>query len=261
MSGPVTLWQLCVWTYQRQRAHAYLRDKFDWFQWDWAMTGAEHDDPRPTVHHDAAMIHKAVVSLGRTAADTIVWHALTGAPPELPEQFLDPRPHPLDTDRADDYGRAEVRGRLIDYSIRVLNRLLSSRPVYKRFGRKAIKQIGVETVTIDVKYCPIVWEPDPLFVGAAVGIYRGWALAMGQLHALVPELGLREHEMIGEPPAVPPSTEDRLVFDSWAAGTGAADVPNAAVLAEEFPAYAVSLTEGGVGLHHRIARSTLQKSA
>lgn len=254
---PITLWQLCLWAYHRQQAHVFLKTPYQWFQWALAQSGAEPDGPRPQVHHDAAMLHDAVISLSHRDADVIVWHAAMGAQPEIPDLDLEAKSYPLDTDRAEDYGRAQIGGRMVDYAIRVMERVSAVKPVYRRSGRKGVKRVGTELVIEDVCYCPIIWEPDPIFIGAALAVYQGWATAMGRLHVLIEEADLREFEIEGEPPAVPPSRPVEMIFDSWREGTRSAALATEATLTTSFPPYAATLTADGLKLRKRQARATL----
>lgn len=95
----VTLWQLAVWTYARQRAHMLLRKPGQCFEWAMAASNALDDGPRPTVAWDAAMLHGAVCEIagGRSEAmDAIIWPAANLKRPHCP--VIAPRCYPVEVD-------------------------------------------------------------------------------------------------------------------------------------------------------------------
>lgn len=84
----VTLWELAIWTYARQRAHVLLKKEGQAFEWAIAATGAREDGPRPTVAWDAAMLHGTVWEVaGRDTdiADALIWPAANLKRPEPPD--------------------------------------------------------------------------------------------------------------------------------------------------------------------------------
>ena len=193
--GDMTLWQMLVWTYQRQRAHQYLRTEFDWFRFAFdSCEAAGEDTPRPTVHPDAAAIHAAVTSLGFEAATCIVHYVLMGEPPEPFDMF--PEPGPIQADRlVDRYGRGMYRGRLVDYRLEIVDQWMEQVPLYMR-SRKSTKLMGYTSKMVEVGFCPIEWSPDPAWILAVNGTYSAWRSYMAQLSSALSDVTFRSHNVV-----------------------------------------------------------------
>lgn len=176
----VSLLELLVWTYRDQRAHRYLRTAYDWFAY---MIEADElfgpDTQRAAVDRDAATVHAVVCDLSSEDAQILVYYALIAEAPQLWDADIVPRARPVPVSRGfDDYGRAEIDGRLTDYKIGVSERMSERVPIMRRVSRRRAVIVGYEVETIEVKYCPIVWEPSPELTIAYNGIVANWRAAM-----------------------------------------------------------------------------------
>lgn len=195
----IDLWSLCVWAYQRQRAHILLKSPYDWFTLYVAAIGmAGEDAPRPSVHRDAAAVHAAVMSLDQDQVERIVFAASFDIRPEAPDACI-PTPQPPAVDRqVDRWGwlvRADT-GRRVDYKLAVAERLLVEVPVWEKRGKRYV-QAGVERVEQDVLYCPVDWSPDLSWMAFETATYEGWVAAMQALLAAMDDVYLRDFRVTG----------------------------------------------------------------
>jgi hypothetical protein len=197
----LSLWEILIWTYRDQMAHRYLRKPVDWFLWA-IETSAQLDDmPRPMVHQDAAAIHASVMTLDQHSAELIVYFAAEALIPEAPVAI--PRPYPTDVDRdrgRDDNERwawATIRGKRVDYMVRVADRVTEVEPILEKVGRKTYRVVGHDTVTRPVEYCPLTWQPDPAYVLAQATIHNEWLRAMRGLYAHAHEIRLTDRVIEG----------------------------------------------------------------
>ncbi|MGH6967551.1 MAG: hypothetical protein ACREEN_00400 [Stellaceae bacterium] len=176
----LSLEQILVWTYRDQHAHRYLRSPYQWFIYMIEVNEMLGPDTRrPDVHRDAATVHSRVVELNRTEAHIVVDMARAAHRPEIIHET--PRYRHVDADRhADDYGRARIDGELVDYKIKVADRIATISPVYRRRGRKLV-QTGQDVVVEEVKYCPVYLEPDPAWIATTQAIYQTWAVALAKM--------------------------------------------------------------------------------
>lgn len=209
MKRQATLWQLCVWTYLRQRAHWHLRTEMDRFLWQWAIEGGDPDGPRPVVHHDAGLLHEVVRTLPAWAAERVVVAAATGERPLPPD--TEPKSYPQAHDRfargmeGDRYSWADIEGSRTEYLIRAAEWVTETVPVYERRGRKRLVQIGTESKSMPVEFCPLVWEPDPVMFALGHDIAGHWWAAMKALERAIVGITFREFtlvpdEQLAEPP-------------------------------------------------------------
>jgi hypothetical protein len=199
----VDLWDLLVWAYRDQRVHQKLRNPVDWFLWALAHDTDLPDQARPIVHQDAAAVHAAVCALSQWDAELVVFHAAYAETPEPPTG--EPKPLHLTADRKrDDYGWFEDRdGFRVDYLIRE-ELHTTTVPVYRRRGRKMVAA-GTEVITDRAPYCPIRWEPDPVWVEMQAGTYVAWRLAMARALHELRQLHLKDHALTGwDRSALPP---------------------------------------------------------
>lgn len=186
--SPVTLWRLLQWTYGSQRAHRLLAYPRDWLHYAIAVAEAgEPDSPRAGVHPDAAALHAAVLALGQDDAAMLVLTACAGTPPEPCR--APPRPHPLAVDRAAADGEQRwcwsvIGGQRVDYAVRVAERV----SVPTRGGRSR---------SVAVDYCPVIWDPDPVWCDTVDAMHRRWRNAMHRLMRATAALPLRRYRVIG----------------------------------------------------------------
>jgi hypothetical protein len=199
MTAPrhVTLWELLVWTYRDQKAAMYLHRPADWFMWTLAYAGLVEDMPRPSVHHDAAMIHALVLEQHQNDAELLVMCAHHADRPELPTE--QPRPFPVTPDRRDrDHGEwswSVVDGRRIDYAIKVEEVLFHREPVFKRVGRTKTRIVGYRNRKLPIWYCPIDWVPHPVYLEMQTAMFANWTAAMLALFEQAKELPLKDHAL------------------------------------------------------------------
>jgi hypothetical protein len=158
---------LLEWTYRQQRAHQILRESRDWFLW--AMDAAGYIDvphDRRQVHHDAAIVHEAVLSLGTEDAALIIEMAVTGMWPE-PIEDLEPRFYPMEPpDKFEEFGR-HVRsdGTRFIYWIKTIETIAIRREEYELAGRRKMQRAKADSwERVPVRYCPVYCDPEPEFV-------------------------------------------------------------------------------------------------
>lgn len=229
----ITARSLVTWTYRDQKAHWYLASPYDWFIWGLAESGADPDAPRATVDHDAAMCHQAVTLLPKDDAEALVWHASLG---DWPERCQDePRPLPTAVDRTTrsqrldgTYGRATIDGRLTDYLIATAGRTSWEEPVYENQGNrktgKKLVQVGTETKSEDIPYCPLHWEPDPTWLSHHNALCDALDRSLAAITTMFRDQPiLKRHEVVDEPTAdpVPMFTAIDLCAPRWTAARAA----------------------------------------
>lgn len=173
----LTLLDMLVWTYRDQKAHRILREPADWFWYIVANDPALELDERPAVHRDAALVHANVMELEAFALID------SGANAEIPRRCDEPaRCVALPVDRyADDYGRAMIGGKLVDYKISIAERVSIVTPIFERRGRKRVVRVGDHVETVDVRYCPIAIEPSPEWRAAKNAEHAAWIANMAAL--------------------------------------------------------------------------------
>lgn len=201
-----TIERLLDWTYREQLAHRYLRRPYDWFLWalDDAGLGAGFDggrDRRP-VHHDAALVHEAVLALGSGPAQLIIRHAAVGQRPE--RIFGEPRPEWIEpTSRHQKYGWfADAAGRRHDYVIAVAEVVsLDAEPEYRLAGRKKVTLArSAARKRIEVDYCPIGWRPDPAYIAMCNAAAAEWERALIDLQRSLARAPFRAHVLTDRRP-------------------------------------------------------------
>lgn len=192
----ITIEGLLEWTYRRQLAHRYLRSATDFFLWSADRAGivdAPHD--RRPVHHDAAIVHAHVLGLGPDVARLIIESAAVAIWPERVEEL--PRPYPYPPERADSYEETGwyVRGdgRRQHYLVRTSEIVAEPRIEAERIGRKKIRLRTVGWDRVPVRYCPLVWEPEPEFAAAENARHACWLAARETLIAQLRVAPLRDH--------------------------------------------------------------------
>lgn len=234
----VTIEQLLVWAYAEQRVHKYLRRERDWFLWaaeellgdlspDIEPQGlrAARLDPaaggggqgRRAVHHDAAVVHEAVMGLGEDLAHLVFYAAATG---DFPERFDggEPRPAPIEASGPDDdYGVHEWRDQdgVLQrryYVLRTAELVVLDEQEYRLDGRKKVKQgrprkrredPGSESRParrrgnrVAVQYAPIAWNPDPSYIAMCNEVAERWETALAALGTALAGAGLRAHVLM-----------------------------------------------------------------
>lgn len=191
------LWEMCLWTYQKQRAHWFLRKGYDWFIQALALSaGPVGDLPRAKVHPDAAAFHAAVVELGEVDALLVVQQALRG---EIPERSNSrPRAYPQDVDRSyENYGRAHFDGRLRDYKIAEAERIAVAEPQYEQRGRNRYVHVGDIIRTESIPYCPVDWEPSIEWLTMVNAVHDRWLGNMRQVWGALQGVEFRHHTLTG----------------------------------------------------------------
>lgn len=198
-----SLWQLLVWAYHHQKVHRYLETPFQWFIYELSALGVIEDMPRPTVHADAAAIHRVVCGMAAADREIVSLCAALAEMPELPDG--EPRPYPMTAEKAtgehvDEWfaWHEEPNGRRLRYLVRVAERVqLRKVPVMRKAkGKRGRMQVvGFKPVLADVEYCPLAWDPDPFYFDALRAIYADWLDAMVRLYAAMSTVRLKDHEL------------------------------------------------------------------
>lgn len=200
----VTLWQILVWTYREQQAHRYLRSPFDWFIYELSAQEVIEDMPRPAVHADAAAVHRAVCDLGRDDRELVSFYAAIAEMPELPDG--EPRPYPMTSEKVsgedvDEWfaWHEQADGRRLRYLVRVAERIqVRSVPIMRKTGkgkRGKMQVIGFKPVVEEVEFCPLSWEPDPVYLDCMRAIFADWLDAMVRLYAALDGVALKDHAL------------------------------------------------------------------
>jgi hypothetical protein len=193
----LTLFELLVWVYRDQRAHKYLRKPQDWWRLlidsDDLLSPDKH---RPQLRRDAVAVHAAVVELAELG-HPLVHYALQAAPPEPWDHSITPRPVYAEADRSGDlYGRAMIDGVLTDYKIAVAEHVSEQIPIMRRVSKRRMVLDGWRNEPIDVKYCPIRYEPDPEWIRCVDGIFDTWLGAMQAFASAMARTRLTAHEIV-----------------------------------------------------------------
>lgn len=193
----LTIEQLLTWAYADQRVHKYLRRPIDWFLWalDDAGLAARADDRRP-VHHDAALVHEAVMKAPEGLAHLVVDCSANGIIPEPCDAL--PMPGPIEpTDRfdlSDSYVVADGSRRR--YQIRVAEVVTEVEIGWRPKGRGKMEQYETRRRRVEVEYCPIAWTPDPAYIAMTNEMAASWQAEMSRLHVELAAAGLRNHELL-----------------------------------------------------------------
>lgn len=201
----VTLEQLLTWAYADQRVHRYLRRPVDWFLWalDDAGLASRAEDRRP-VHHDAALVHEAVMSLGENLAHLIFHCAATGERPERPTE--EPQPVPIEPWGAeDDFGVHEFRDaagelRRSYYMLRTAEFVLvDDGDEWTLDGRKKMKRGRPRrrrSTRVAVQYAPIAWDPDQSYIEMCNQMADQWDEGLAWLQQKLAGAALRAHVLV-----------------------------------------------------------------
>lgn len=195
-----SLWELLVWAYRDQRAHWYLARPADWFLWAVEESAGLDDLPRSPVHIDAAIVHAAVLELPAEVAEIVVFFARQGETPD--PATVEPVPYPTIPDRrCDRWKRARIGGRIVDVKISVAETVAIEEPTVEFAGRrgKRLTVTGTTARPVDVEYCPLDWQPDPVWVRSVNHQYWLWRTGMKALHRLLNGVALREHVLKCDP--------------------------------------------------------------
>lgn len=201
----IDLWRLCCWVYHDQHAHRLLKRPIDWFLWslaDWRMI---EDGPRPTVARDAATLHAEVLELGQKSAELIAFYASQQTQPEPPLAM--PEPYPTTPDRMKGtrleiqnrtrWGQAVFKGKQEDYLVVLTGEYwYEEAPVWERYGRKGMRQVGTRRVRRWAEYCPLMWLPDFTWVSNDAAVHRDWLLAMNALYDRLEHSAFVEHVIV-----------------------------------------------------------------
>lgn len=196
-----TAWDLCLWTYRKQKAHRYLYSPYDFMTWALAASGVE-DTGSPKVHHDAFQTHAAVSSLKAWKAELLITTALVGVRPEMPTQLPVARPVTPDDPQVrgnkDRVGRHRGPRGVMDYAIRTVGRVLVEEPVYKHHGRGMVEQCGTMLVPSPIEVCPLRWEPPIQIYNADRADYIAWVEGMAEVQETLSRVELRRHRLVPE---------------------------------------------------------------
>jgi hypothetical protein len=189
----VTVEQLLAWAYRDQKVHRYLRRPYDWFLWALDDAGlAEGRDRRP-VHHDAAIVHEAVIGLGEYYAHRLVHFAALG---ERPERITsEPLPESIEpSSRHQKYGWfTDAAGRRHDYVILVAEVISFEDEEWESAGRKKMRRAATRRTRFEVEYCPIGWRPDPSYIEMVDGIAADYEAGIVALRQALATAELRAH--------------------------------------------------------------------
>lgn len=187
----------------------------DWFLWAAGADGllSNPRDMRP-VHHDAAVVHEAVMALDRgTAWDKFIERGIPGPSGRLlidsaetgdwPERPVgadaEPRAVPVEPpSRTEDYGwymaaGTDGREERRDYWIRSAETLVYDEEEWQVVGRKKMRRGRTKRVRVEVQYCPIAWSPDPDRIAMSVALADRWDAALDRLRQALAGAELRAH--------------------------------------------------------------------
>lgn len=225
----VSIEQLLAWAYADQRVHRYLRRPVDWFLWalDDAGLASRADDRRP-VHHDAALVHEAVMHPlencddpdhdprqidqdrhGRAVckacesiAHLVIHCAATGERPQ--RSAAEPRPVPIEpwgTD--DDFGVHEWRDatgalRRTYYRLRTEEFVLVEEDEWRLDGRKKMKRgrPRKRSTRVAVKCAPIAWDPDPSYIAMCNQMAERRERALAAIEGRLAAAEFRSHVLV-----------------------------------------------------------------
>jgi hypothetical protein len=191
----VTIDDLLTWAYRDQRVHRYLRQPIDWFLWALDEAGFVENrfDHRP-VHHDAALVHEAVMALGQDLAHLVFHFAATGDRPE--RCYAEPRPVPLaPTSKFDDFGWYETKsGSRRQYLLSTAEIIIVEDEEWRLDGRKKMKRGRPRKNTrVEVQYAPIGWEPSPDYIRMTNDMAERWDAGLAQLERALGVAPFRAH--------------------------------------------------------------------
>lgn len=195
------LWDFVCWVYRDQKAHLYLREKANWFDWAIDMTTHGEIDVNVPVHYDAAMLHAAVIEMGFMPASLIVQQAMAGDRPEI--SSARPRPYPVKPSdgmlQADDRASwTSVENRRVNCIIRSEEKIQTTEIVQRRSKFKSKGHTTEERVAfVPVEFCPVEWSPSPAFTEMVNSIYQEWAQAMILLMLKITDQRLKNHIVTG----------------------------------------------------------------
>jgi hypothetical protein len=177
---------LLGWTYRLQRAHQILREPRDWFLW--AMDAAGYIDvphDRRQLHHDAALVHEAVLGLGTDVAALVIELAVTGMWPE-PDEDIEPLPCPIEPpDKYELFGRGiRADGTRFIYWKKIAETVSIPLEEWEPAGRRKMRPAKITSwQKVPVIYCPVRWDPEPEFVQADKRRAATWVGAARSLTA------------------------------------------------------------------------------
>jgi len=195
------LWELVCWTYQRQKAHLYLRSNYDFFEWEVGEQDVRHElDVNVPVHHDAVRVHEAVRALGFISAQLIIEHAENGERPEPSTAHPEAYPVPardevmLAEDRS---GWSMINGRRFSYVLRSQGTVREMEIVEPKPTKRRHKAVEQRMKAVRVEFCPIDWSPTPAYVDMVNAIYDRWLDAMCELLLSLEGAKLKNHLLTG----------------------------------------------------------------
>lgn len=233
---PVTLWEMLCWTYGPQRAGRLGLGRTDVSRMRWAncLISLDADGPRPTVHPDAAAVHRVVAGLLREdVAWLVIEAAEAGVQPE--RSVAQPQPvarlrdghggaqHAVDgqwvevpairltaaerrkLSETDDHGEVEryaVPGGAHRWRYRV-----DLRP-RRRCKRAILTAVDGQVMDRSVGFargdqvwsawCPLDYSPDPAFVAAVNAVADAFADAMETLADALEQVPFRTRRLVQE---------------------------------------------------------------
>ncbi len=202
--GDVDVAELVRWAYAQQRVHHYLRGARDWYLWAAGSADmlSNPQDQRP-VHHDAALVHEAVLQLDPSPpgslgpiARLVLQYALIGSPPERIDD--EPRPFPLEPTGFDHrVGHYFVGGERRYYSIRIAEVVTLIEDEFRAVGRKKnkLRKVGTKRTRWEVEYCPLAWKPDPGQIVIANTQADSWEAAMRSLRYVLRRAALKTYRV------------------------------------------------------------------
>lgn len=194
----VTIEQILVWAYGDQRVHQYLRGPIDFYLWALDQGGYIENrfDHRP-VHHDAAVVHEAVLALDEESRRLVLYCATSGERPQ--RCYAKPVPLPLEpSDKYDERGRhIDASGRRREHLIRTAEIVSIPQIEYEMQGRRKLKRARITRWDrYPVKYCPLRWDPEPGFIDLANHLVVVWQAALMLLTRRLAHAEFRAHVII-----------------------------------------------------------------
>jgi len=128
-------------------------------------------------------------------------------------------------------------------------------PITERVGRRGFKVIGFKPVKVRVDYCPVHWDPDPVWVCDAADIHAKWVDAMLQLMSAVAEIRFTDHDLVGTGiEADPVQVVAPLIYDAATFSLNSEGVLSG-IDVDLAPAFVAHVQEHGISTHTRVART------